>query len=203
MSNQNSSTVTTSLNTEPASTSIIDNVSNLFSNAETAVSEATERVSSAATEASERISSAAIEATERVSGAANEAVSSLTGTEEPVTRELSTLSSLPTQEPSSQEPFLQDTFSQEPFLQDTFSQDTFASTKRKRCRNGTRKDKDGNCQPKQVKQVKQTKHRKSAVKAHNMTAKYQELKLENTILIRQQKKAINITKKLMNFLTLQ
>ena len=193
MSNQNSSTVTTSLNTEPASTSIIDNVSNLFSNAETAVSEATERVSSAATEASERISSAAIEATERVSGAANEAVSSLTGTEEPVTRELSTLSSLPTQEPSSQEPF----------LQDTFSQDTFASTKRKRCRNGTRKDKDGNCQPKQVKQVKQTKHRKSAVKAHNMTAKYQELKLENTILIRQQKKAINITKKLMNFLTLQ
>ena len=193
MSNQNSSTVTTSLNTEPASTSIIDNVSNLFSNAETAVSEATERVSSAATEASERISSAATEATERVSSAANEAVSSLTGTEEPVTRELSTLSSLPTQEPSSQEPF----------LQDTFSQDTFASTKRKRCRNGTRKDKDGNCQPKQVKQVKQTKHRKSAVKAHNMTAKYQELKLENTILIRQQKKAINITKKLMNFLTLQ
>ena len=198
MSNQNSSTVTTSLNTEPASTSIIDNVSNLFSNAETAVSEATERVSSAATEASERISSAATEATERVSGAANEAVSSLTGTEEPVTQKLSTLSSLPTQEPSSQEPFLQDTFSQ-----DTFSQDTFASTKRKRCRNGTRKDKDGNCQLKQVKQVKQTKHRKSAVKAHHMTVKYQELKLENTILIRQQKKAINITKKLMNFLTLQ
>ena len=75
-----------------------------------------------------------------------------------------------------------------------------STIKRKRCRNGTRKDKDGNCQPKQA---KQTKHRKSAVKSHHMTAKYHELKMENNILIKQQKKAINLTKKLMNFLTLQ
>jgi hypothetical protein len=182
MSNQPSSTVTPSLNSPPPAppttpTSIADNVSNFFSNAESAVSAATDSVTNAATQA-----------TERVSDVTNDVVSSLTGTEEPVTLE-------PVINPPSDDTFANQS-SQETLANIPSSQET----KRKRCRNGTRKDKIGDCQPKQP---KQTKHRKSAVKSHHMTAKYHELKLENNILIKQQKKAINLTKKLMNFLTLQ
>ena len=115
----------------------------------------------------------------------NNEVSSLTEPEQPVVEEQ------PLSEVASEET-----------LNNIPSEDTFGPTKvtRKRCRNGTRKDKNGDCQPKQA---KQSKHRKGAVKVHNMTAKYHELKLENTILIKHQKKAINLTKKLMSFLTLQ
>lgn len=180
MSNQASSTVTTSLNSPPVSpTSIADNVNNFFSNAESAVNAATDSVNNAATQA-----------TERVSNVTNDVVNSLTGTEEPVIN------------PTSDNTFANQ-LSQETLDNIPSSQETFSTTKRKRCRNGTRKNKFGDCQPNQPKQHNQHKHRKGPVKVHNMTAKYHELKLENNILIKQQKKAINLTKKLMNFLTLQ
>lgn len=200
MSNQNSSSITPSLNspppappTTPASSfasNITDSFNKLSSSVTDAATDLTERASDTAnsltTQASDAVSSG-------INTLSNE-VSSLTGTEpeQPVNQPLTevaseeTLANIPSE----------DTLNNIP------SEDTFGPTKvtRKRCRNGTRKDKNGDCQPKQA---KQTKHRKGSVKAHNMTAKYHELKLENNILIKQQKKAINLTKKLMSFLTLQ
>jgi len=203
MSNQNSSNVTPSLNNDtpppppssPSSSpsspspSLASTTSSVLDNVGSFVEGATNRVSELGDQASQALDTA------------SDTVRSSLGTEEPVT-----------QEPvATEEPVINssnNTLVNPPSTMSTDSldniplQDTFGSTtpKRKRCRNGTRKDKNGDCQPKQA---KQTKHRKGAVKSHHMTAKYHELKLENNILIRRQKKAINLTKKLMNYLTIQ
>jgi hypothetical protein len=205
MSNQNSSSITPSLNSpppappaSPASTfgsNITDSFNKLSSTVTEAATDLTERASDTAnsltTQASDAVSSGI--------NTLNNEVSSLTESE-PVVENVEEEQVKTTEEVSQPEVATEETLANIPS-----SQETFGPTKitRKRCRNGTRKDKDGNCQPKVAKQAKQTKHRKGSVKVHNMTAKYHELKLENNILIRQQKKAINITKKLMNFLTLQ
>ena len=199
MSNLNSST-TTSLNSLPPAPPATP-ASSFGSNITDSFNKLTSTVTEAASDLTERASDTASSLTNQASDAVssgintlNNDVSSLTGTEpeQPVNQPLSevvsaeTLNNIPSTETLNNIP----------------SAETFGPTKvtRKRCRNGTRKDKNGDCQPKQA---KQTKHRKGSVKVHNMTAKYHELKLENNILIRQQKKAINLTKKLMSFLTLQ
>lgn len=191
MSNQNSSTVTPSLNSVPPAPPATP-VSSFGSNITDSFNKLTSNVSEVATNLTDRATEAATNLTDRASDTVssgintlNNEVSSLTEPEQPVVEE-QPLSEVATEETLNNIP----------------SEDTFGPTKvtRKRCRNGTRKDKNGDCQPKQA---KQTKHRKGAVKVHNMTAKYHELKLENTILIKHQKKAINLTKKLMSFLTLQ
>ena len=191
MSNQNSSTVTPSLNSVPPAPPATP-VSSFGSNITDSFNKLTSNVSEVATNLTDRATEAATNLTDRASetvssgiNTLNNEVSSLTEPEQPVVEEQ------PLSEVASEET-----------LNNIPSEDTFGPTKvtRKRCRNGTRKDKNRDCQPKQA---KQTKHRKGAVKVHNMTAKYHELKLENTILIKHQKKAINLTKKLMSFLTLQ
>ena len=191
MSNQNSSTVTPSLNSVPPAPPATP-VSSFGSNITDSFNKLTSNVSEVATNLTDRATEAATNLTDRASDTVssgintlNNEVSSLTEPEQPVVEE-QPLSEVATEETLNNIP----------------SEDTFGPTKvtRKRCRNGTRKDKNGDCQPKQA---KQSKHRKGAVKVHNMTAKYHELKLENTILIKHQKKAINLTKKLMSFLTLQ
>jgi hypothetical protein len=201
MSNQTSSTVTPSLNSpppappaSPATTfgSIGDSLSNIGSNIGETVSDVASRASEAASNLTNQASTTLDNVSDTVS-------SSLTGTEPESTDMQSSQNTTEavTQPEEVNQP-------SEETLANQSTEETLANmpsmTKRKRCRNGTRKDKDGNCQSKQT---KQTKHRKSAVKSHHMTAKYHELKLENNILIKQQKKAINLTKKLMNFLTLQ
>jgi hypothetical protein len=206
MSNLNSSSTTTSLNSLPPAPPATP-ASSFGSNITDSFNKLTSTVTEAASDLTERASDTASSLTNQASDAVssgintlNNDVSSLTGTEpeqpvimeEPVNQPLSevvsaeTLNNIPSTETLNNIP----------------SAETFGPTKvtRKRCRNGTRKDKNGDCQPKQA---KQTKHRKGSVKVHNMTAKYHELKLENNILIKQQKKAINLTKKLMSFLTLQ
>ena len=193
MSNQNSSTVTTSLNSLPPAlpatpaSSFGSNITDSFNKISSTVTDLTERASDTAT-------SLTTQASDAVNTLSNE-VSSLTEPEPVVEEE-----QVQVTEEVNQPEVASAESSAETLANIPSSQETFGPSKRKRCRNGTRKDKDGNCQPKQA---KQTKHRKSAVKSHHMTAKYHELKLENNILIRQQKKAINLTKKLMNFLTLQ
>ena len=193
MSNQNSSTVTTSLNSLPPAppatpaSSFGSNITDSFNKISSTVTDLTERASDTAT-------SLTTQASDAVNTLSNE-VSSLTEPEPVVEEE-----QVQVTEEVNQPEVASAESSAETLANIPSSQETFGPSKRKRCRNGTRKDKDGNCQPKQA---KQTKHRKSAVKSHHMTAKYHELKLENNILIRQQKKAINLTKKLMSFLTLQ
>ena len=197
MSNLNSSTVTPSLNLPPPApqstpaSSFGSNITDSFNKLTSTVTDLTERASDTANSLTNQASDAVSSGINTLS---NE-VSSLTGTEpeQPVNQPLTEVAS---------EETLNNIPSEETLANIPSSQETFGPSKvtRKRCRNGTRKDKNGDCQPKQA---KQTKHRKGAVKSHHMTAKYQELKLENTILIIQQQKSINLTKKLMNFLTLQ
>ena len=202
MSNQNSSSITPSLNSPtpappatPASSfgsNITDSFNKLTSTVTEAASDLTERASDTATSLTNQASDAVSSGINTL----NNDVSSLTGTEpEPVVENVE-------EQVKTKEEVNQPEVTSEETLANIPSEETFGPTKvtRKRCRNGTRKDKNGDCQPKQA---KQTKHRKGSVKVHNMTAKYHELKLENNILIRQQKKAINLTKKLMSFLTLQ
>jgi hypothetical protein len=200
MSNQNSSTVTPSLNSVPPAPPVTP-VSSFGSNITDSFNKLTSNVSEVATNLTDRATEAATNLTDRASetvssgiNTLNNEVSSLTEPEQPVVEEQ------PLSEVASEETL--NNIPSEETLNNIPSEDTFGPTKvtRKRCRNGTRKDKNGDCQPKQA---KQSKHRKGAVKVHNMTAKYHELKLENTILIKHQKKAINLTKKLMSFLTLQ
>ena len=203
MSNQNSSNVTPSLNNDTppptpstpspsSSPSLASTTSSVLDNVGSFVEGATNRVSELGDQASQALDTA------------SDTVRSSLGTEEPIAPE-----ELVTQEPvASEEPVINssnNTLVNPPSTMSTDSldnipsQDTFGSTtpKRKRCRNGTRKDKNGDCQS------KQTKHKKKPAKVHIMTTKFHELKLENNILIRRQKKAINLTKKLMNYLTIQ
>ena len=201
MSNQNSS-ITPSLNssptalpTPPTTTSSLfgSNITDSFNKLSSTVTDLTERASDTANNLTTQASDAANNLTTQASDAVNTLsndVNSLAGTEPE--EQVQT-----TEEVNQPEAVSAETLANIPSSQETFGP---SKVTRKRCRNGTRKDKNRDCQPNQA---KQTKHRKSAVKAHHMTSKYQELKLENTILIRQQKKAINLTKKLMNFLTLQ
>ena len=197
MSNLNSSTVTPSLNLPPPApqstpaSSFGSNITDSFNKLTSTVTEAASDLTERASDTANSLTNQASDAVSSGINTLNNDVSSLTGTEpeQPVVENV--------EEVNQPEVASAETLANIPSSQETFGP---SKVTRKRCRNGTRKDKNGDCQPKQA---KQTKHRKGAVKSHHMTAKYQELKLENTILIRQQKKAINLTKKLMNFLTLQ
>lgn len=201
MSNLNSSTVTPSLNLPPPApqstpaSSFGSNITDSFNKLTSTVTDLTERASDTANSLTNQASDAVSSGINTL----NNDVSSLTGTEpeQPVVENVEEEQVQTSEEVNQPEVASAETLANIPSSQETFGP---SKVTRKRCRNGTRKDKNGDCQPKQA---KQTKHRKGAVKSHHMTAKYQELKLENTILIRQQKKAINLTKKLMNFLTLQ
>jgi hypothetical protein len=205
MSNLNSSTVTPSLNSPPPapqstpSSSFGSNITDSFNKLTSTVTEAASDLTERASDTANSLTNQASDAVSSGINTLSTDVSSLTGTEpeQPVVENVEEEQVKTTEEVNQPEVASAETLANIPSSQETFGP---SKVTRKRCRNGTRKDKNGDCQPKQA---KQSKHRKGAVKSHHMTAKYQELKLENTILIRQQKKAINLTKKLMNFLTLQ
>jgi hypothetical protein len=188
MSNQNSSNVTPSLNNGLPASSIATTTSSVLDNVGSFVEGATNRVSELGDQASKALDSA------------SDTLSDSLGAEEPVAEEpvINSSDNTITNPPPTMSTDSLDNIP--PPSQDTFGP---SPTKRSRCRNGTRKDKDGNCQPKKPKQPKHTTHKRRSTKVHIMTTKFHELKLENNILIRRQKKAINLTKKLMNYLTLQ